>query len=343
MQAGPPVRRGPRLRYAVARDSPTAWAAKVTPAPGPPPAPPPSALALVLVARRVERDPQQLGDFSLDLDDLLGLAQAAAQAVVVGAQPGDLPVLGLRAGTAPALGQGLEAPASRWRRQSTRWEEYRPSRRSRAPICPGSVAVSASFRIASLYSAVNLRRLGRSGTSGSGGTRPSCPLGALVISAVDISAVSFPALEWLLSSGKSSHVMLAEREDPKPLLTSASCSGRFPSDPQRFRVRRGTDAGQIVATEDHNDPDRSRDEALSGVSTDPGRRCVHEFVAGPDRGRSLGSLGLRFDRLASSAPGAVTRLSADSWSPNRAWVSLPGRGQVIVVSHSTDRKAGLPW
>src|SRR5215213_7454471 len=61
------------------------------------------------------------------------------------------------------------APASRWRRQSTRWEEYSRSRRSNAPIWPGWVQRSASRRMASLYSALKRRRLAFSGTSGSGG------------------------------------------------------------------------------------------------------------------------------------------------------------------------------
>src|SRR6266568_3330404 len=78
--------------------------------PGPPPPPPPSPLALLLVARRVERDPQQLGDFSLDLDDLLGLAEAPAQADVVGPQAVDLPVPRIGAGPAPLLGERLEGP-----------------------------------------------------------------------------------------------------------------------------------------------------------------------------------------------------------------------------------------
>jgi len=39
-------------------------------------------------------------------------------------------------------------------------EEYSPSRRSRAPFAPGSVAASYSATIASLYSAVNVRRFG---------------------------------------------------------------------------------------------------------------------------------------------------------------------------------------
>jgi len=39
------------------------------------------------------------------------------------------------------------------------YDEYSPSWRSRAPTWPGSVQLSASFRMRSLYSAVNCRRL----------------------------------------------------------------------------------------------------------------------------------------------------------------------------------------
>src|SRR5690606_40553171 len=56
------------------------------------------------------------------------------------------------------------SPASRARRHSTRCEEYRPSRRRRAPSSPRSHA-SASLRILRLYSAVNLRRLAFAVTS----------------------------------------------------------------------------------------------------------------------------------------------------------------------------------
>src|SRR5215207_37469 len=40
-------------------------------------------------------------------------------------------------------------PAARKRRHLTRWDEYNPSRRSNAPICPGCVHASASFKIRS--------------------------------------------------------------------------------------------------------------------------------------------------------------------------------------------------
>ena len=68
-----------------------------------------------------------------------------------------------RLGVSPA-----SVPSSRCCRHVLRCDEYRPSRRSRAPSWPGSVQRSASRRMRSLYSAVNRRRTGFSGTAGSG-------------------------------------------------------------------------------------------------------------------------------------------------------------------------------
>src|SRR5512133_282310 len=66
------------------------------------------ARALLVVAGRVERDPQQLGDFSLDLDDLLRLRQALGEGLVCPPQPLDLdPGWVGRLGAALAR-QGLE-------------------------------------------------------------------------------------------------------------------------------------------------------------------------------------------------------------------------------------------
>src|SRR3989304_5486353 len=59
------------------------------------------------------------------------------------------------------------APLSTWRRHVVRLDEYKPSRRKRAPICLGSLQDSASIRMRLLYSAVYFRRTGFSGTSGS--------------------------------------------------------------------------------------------------------------------------------------------------------------------------------
>jgi hypothetical protein len=52
-------------------------------------------------------------------------------------------------------------PCSRWRRQVVMCDEYSPSRRSRAPISPGSLQASASVRMRSLYSVLKRLRLAR--------------------------------------------------------------------------------------------------------------------------------------------------------------------------------------
>src|SRR5665811_1457385 len=75
---------------------------------------------------------------------------------------------GWGAGRPRGLARPERAPARYSRRHSTRWELYRPSRRSRAPTAPGSAAALASSTIRRLYSAVKRRRTGRSLTSGSG-------------------------------------------------------------------------------------------------------------------------------------------------------------------------------
>ena len=59
-------------------------------------------------------------------------------------------------------------PASRSRRQVDNREEYKPSRRSSAPIPPEPLAWSTAARMRCLYSAVNRRRLACATTSGSG-------------------------------------------------------------------------------------------------------------------------------------------------------------------------------
>src|SRR5215216_427127 len=108
------------------------------------------------------------------------------------------------------------APASRWRRQSTRWEEYSRSRRSNAPISPGSVQASASRTMASLYSALKRRRLAFSGTSGSGG------LGMASGSTLAWGAVIVTVMSWeyslspssVIDRGGVSQLMLAGRGPP---------------------------------------------------------------------------------------------------------------------------------
>lgn len=113
---------------------------------------------------------------------------------------------GLRAGLRPRLfDKALRAPAARSRRHSTRWDEYRPSRRNSEPISPGSVARSASSTMASLYSAVNLRRWALATTS----VPPGGATGRLELAAPPLRAGSLrsPALR----SGAANSIM---RESP---------------------------------------------------------------------------------------------------------------------------------
>jgi hypothetical protein len=74
--------------------------------------------------------------------------------------------------------RALSAPVDN--RQVVRCDEYRPSRRSRAPSCPGSVQQSASRSIRSLYSAVNRRRTGFSETAGTGLYETLCQLAEII-------------------------------------------------------------------------------------------------------------------------------------------------------------------
>src|ERR1039457_7211234 len=73
--------------------------------------------------------------------------------------------LGVRASSSPCLRCRLQVP---------KCEEYRPSRRNKAPTAPASWAASAWPTIERLYSAVKRRRRGRAITSqsGTGGRRP---------------------------------------------------------------------------------------------------------------------------------------------------------------------------
>ena len=67
-----------------------------------------------------------------------------------------------------ALANACNEPSRRARRQAVSCEEYRPSRRSKAPTSPGARQASASSRIRSFSCALKCRRLALSGTSGSG-------------------------------------------------------------------------------------------------------------------------------------------------------------------------------
>ena len=69
------------------------------------------------------------------------------------------------------------APASRWRRQFVRAEEYSPSRRRMAPIPPVAAARSDSARMRSLSCAVKVRRRGRSDNSGDAATGAGTTVG----------------------------------------------------------------------------------------------------------------------------------------------------------------------
>ena len=95
-----------------------------------------------------------------------------------------LPATGSRLDLGPRF-WGVKAwrtPASRSRRQVATSEEYKPSRRSSAPIPPEPLAWSASARMRCLYSAVKRRRLAWATTSGSGwvfGSAPALPPVAL--------------------------------------------------------------------------------------------------------------------------------------------------------------------
>ena len=84
---------------------------------------------------------------------------------------------------AAALGPRLagasapRAPLSRWRRQSARLDEYKPSRRRIAPIPPTSAAPSVAARTRSFVCTENVRRRGRSDNSGAAAAGPGTAVG----------------------------------------------------------------------------------------------------------------------------------------------------------------------
>ena len=77
-------------------------------------------------------------------------------------------------GVVDSTGPPVKAPASRARAHSMIWEEYKPSRRRIAPFCPFG-AFSYSATMASLYSGVNARRVGRGAGSDSPTGRARLP------------------------------------------------------------------------------------------------------------------------------------------------------------------------
>src|SRR5690606_7427101 len=70
------------------------------------------------------------------------------------------------------LPKACNVPSRLCLRQSVRWDEYRPSRRRRAPTSPELLHASASFSIRDLKLALNLRRRAFSRTSGVGTEPP---------------------------------------------------------------------------------------------------------------------------------------------------------------------------
>src|SRR6266851_7911771 len=138
---------------------------------------PPSELRLPV--RRAQRTPQQSSHFCLNVDDDFRFTQFFAEVLILATQLLVFFVQGLRLDWGPRF-CGVKAcriPAARSCRHVTRCEEYKPSRRSRAPMPPdSSLALSASARTRCLYSAVKMRRLALATTSGLG--RPAPPWSA---------------------------------------------------------------------------------------------------------------------------------------------------------------------
>src|SRR5215208_6578903 len=120
---------------------------------------------------------------------------------------------GVRLRARPCPARPASAPASRARRHSTMWEVYRPSRRSNAPLSPGSVSRSYSARIASLYSGLNLRRRGRAGSWSA--MSPSWDATAAVVMLMVDMLLSRPERDKGLR--QVSHVRLTDRGNrPRP-------------------------------------------------------------------------------------------------------------------------------
>ena len=108
----------------------------------------------------------------LNIDHDLGLTQLLGQPLVVALQLLVLFGEGIALGFRSALPrrESLTNAGRSFRRHFVKCDEYRPSRRNKAPMPPCSAAASAFVRICCLYSAVNLRRFAFATTSGSGRT-----------------------------------------------------------------------------------------------------------------------------------------------------------------------------
>ena len=91
-------------------------------------------------------------------------------------------------------GQGFH-PAWRSRRQLTRCEEYKPSRRRSAPTPPEvACSIFVSFTMRSLYAAVKTRRFALTTTSESGGKTGTAPVLTLADAALRSGSQTGPSL-----------------------------------------------------------------------------------------------------------------------------------------------------
>ena len=134
----------------------------------------------LVAARHWSRvDPQQQGDFFLDLDDGLGLDQALAQPLVLSLQLDDPLPLGidwlgltaaLNAAPAPARAHRSRAGVARWSDARNTGPRGAAGRRS-PRACSGPPVSKTS----NLYLAVKRRRVAFSTTSGSGAVPASAP------------------------------------------------------------------------------------------------------------------------------------------------------------------------
>src|SRR5712691_12628764 len=141
---------------------------------------------------------------------------------------------GLGAGPRLRARPATSSPCSRWRRQCTKCELYKPSRRNSAPKAPRFLHASASLRMRRRYSAVNCRRWTFAGTSGSGadardvvgGAKAPVALRAPSASAPPTTSISTPAgmriihrtlpAPTLISPERLSHRLLAQGASPPP-------------------------------------------------------------------------------------------------------------------------------
>src|SRR5450755_2694368 len=107
-------------------------------------------------------------------------------------------------------------PVARSRRQVASSDEYKPSRRRRAPIPPRlSATASASCRMRSLYSAVKVRRFALAATSGSGREPSTGSAPALAGAALRCGSLRSPPL-------RSAPAKAPEERTPREILFISS-------------------------------------------------------------------------------------------------------------------------